>query len=85
MTERIISDEYLKSIRKAFYEAGKKGRNLVLYRRFDGPEIVRCRDCKMSLNNGEACWYFAHEEWGETVPAIVRPDGYCSWGERGDE
>lgn len=82
MTERIISEECLEAIWKTCYEAGKLGREVYTVRTADGPEIVRCRDCKMSLNNGEACWYFAHEEWGETVPAIVRPDGYCAWGER---
>ena len=46
MTERIISDECLTSIRRSCYDAGKKGREVFTICGADGPEIVRCKDCK---------------------------------------
>lgn len=51
-------------------------------------EIVRCRDCEKSRENGWKCTRFAEEvydeekEIGELVMANVRPYGFCSWGER---
>ena len=53
-------------------------------------EIVRCRDCKKSREQGWKCTRFSEEvydeenEIGELVMANVRPDGHCSWGERRD-
>lgn len=69
--ERIISDECLQSIMRACYAAGMHRRDLYTVRGPDGPEVVRCKDCK------------SRDEW---IPdgAICGedPDGYCAWGER---
>lgn len=87
MSEYIISDEALDSIRRTCYEAGMTGRENFTCRSA-GEEIVRCRDCKKSREKGWKCTRFAEEvydeenEIGELVMANVRPDGHCSWGER---
>lgn len=55
-------------------------------RAFDVREdIVLCRDCVwfgLSRNGlNQVCWY-----WDDDVPNIVKPDGFCAWGERkGDD
>lgn len=84
MSENVISDECLASIRRACYEAGKNGREAFTVRGADGPEIVRCRDCV----------HFRQENQNaQTSPrcngvfTFVNPnhDGFCAWGRRADE
>lgn len=74
MSDRIISDEALESIRSACYEAGKHGREVFTCRGCD-EEIVRCRDCKRFYPN-ETCALFDD--------AFVESNGFCKWGERRD-
>lgn len=94
MTEHIISDECLTAIWQTCYEAGKLGREVYTVRTADGPEIVRCRDCK------HVAWGVACGDYGEREVFScfrlretsrdkdyrrvfeVNPDGYCAWGER---
>lgn len=51
-------------------------------------EIIRCSDCKKSLEKGWKCSRFSEEiydaeqEIGDLVMANVRPDGFCWWAER---
>lgn len=51
-------------------------------------EIIRCRDCKRSLEKGWKCTYWAQGRWDATEEADVieladvRPDGYCFKAER---
>ena len=46
--------------------------------------IVRCRDCKFSINGGMQCKRHKDSGWnGNTYCeeyAHVDPDGYCAWG-----
>lgn len=42
-------------------------------------EIVRCRDCKYGINDGELCSEDASDSWDWRS---VEPDGFCAWGER---
>ena len=54
--------------------------------RLSDEEVVRCRDCKYVTDEGYGCKYFSHYEQGasyrwEDVPAEVKPDGFCAWGE----
>lgn len=44
----------------------------------DLEEVIRCRDCKFSANDGWRCRYWA-DEWEK---AEVHPDGFCAWAER---
>jgi MoaA/NifB/PqqE/SkfB family radical SAM enzyme len=44
----------------------------------DLEEVIRCRDCKFSANDGWRCRYWA-DEWEK---AEVHPDGFCVWAER---
>lgn len=52
-----------------------------------GEEIVRCRDCAYSVDEGYGCRRFAHMDlagdyrWKE-IPAEIEPDGFCAWGEK---
>ena len=41
--------------------------------------VVRCRDCAFSDYNGRRCNHFLDEF--DEAPALVMPDGFCSWGE----
>lgn len=88
MSEHIISDEVLQSIQRTCYETGKAGREAYTVRGPDGPEIIRCRDCKKSRESGWKCTRFSEElydveqEIGELVMANVCPDGHCAWAER---
>lgn len=51
-------------------------------------EVVRCRDCKHSMDAGTICLgraYRPYEPSEERVLVIyskVVPDGFCAWGER---
>jgi hypothetical protein len=41
----------------------------------DGAEaIVRCRDCRYSMDTGKA------DVWCAMVRSMKRRDGYCDWG-----
>lgn len=44
------------------------------------PEIVRCGDCKCSIES--PAWPGAMECW--YIGRGVEPDGFCAWGERMD-
>ena len=44
--------------------------------------IVRCRDCKRYHERGQLCDLFAIDEWNAQTFAMVKPDGFCAWGER---
>lgn len=87
MSEYLISDETLATIRRTCYEAGKAGKE-VFSVRSPSVEIVRCGDCDFSTDGGEYCRLFAAyepigggDEYGESL-AIVSPDGFCAWGKR---
>lgn len=52
-------------------------------------QIVRCRDCKHGRKEGTLCMFFAAwepiaggDEYAD-IPAVIEPDGFCAWGERG--
>lgn len=51
-------------------------------------EVIRCRDCGKSRENGWKCSRFVEEiydeaqEMGELAMASVSPDGFCAWAER---
>lgn len=53
-------------------------------------EIIRCRDCKLSHNDGWKCARWATHHWDEDQEvdvielADVQPDGFCAWAERRD-
>lgn len=53
-----------------------------------GEQIVRCRDCKFSINDGMQCKRHKDSGWNGNAYceeyAYVNPDGYCAWGERKD-
>lgn len=55
----------------------------ILHARTTG-ELVRCRDCKHCLTDGEGRYLTDGE--GRYVCMSLRytttPDGYCAWGER---
>lgn len=51
----------------------------------DAVEVVRCRDCKRCFKhttkrNRQKMWICMRNE----VDVCVRPDGFCSYGERND-
>lgn len=77
MSEYIISDEALDSIRRTCYEAGMTGRENFTCRSA-GEEIVRCRDCEGTIDDGisSKCETFIAN--GED------PNGFCKWGKRHD-
>ena len=62
--------------------AGLPNEKIIRYESEDGlhvkamdmGELVRCKDCK--YGNGITCDYTA---------ILVRPNGYCYWGERKDD
>lgn len=51
-------------------------------------EIVRCRDCKYTNEDGDECVYFAAWEplpEGDEFRDVyvdVEPNGFCAWAER---
>ena len=57
---------------------------------FQKEEVVRCRDCKHSANDGVKCYYFAATEWNDylreyvELPSYVEPSGFCAWAVRRD-
>lgn len=48
------------------------------------PDIVRCKDCiwHSEKDNGDLFCEIKSENWGE--PFVVKPEHYCSSGERRD-
>ena len=86
--ERIISDECLKSIMLACYAAGMHRRDLCTVRGPDGPEVVRCRDCKHCDKDAWECNRICIGYWDETEESDVNvryevdQAFYCAWGER---
>lgn len=75
-----MSEEYVGTL---VYDQGTPVPSLDL-----GQPIVRCKDCKHSLLHGTECRHFAAYEpiaggdEYEEVTYIVKPDGFCAWGER---
>lgn len=48
-------------------------------------EIVRCRDCRYSVNDGDMCMEDCSDSWDWRN---VEPDGFCAWAcrkEGGDD
>lgn len=47
--------------------------------------VVRCRNCKFSINDGMQCKRHKDSGWNGNAYceeyAYVNPDGYCAWGE----
>lgn len=49
--------------------------------------IIRCANCKWYESSSNLCNYFQFDYYDEATEqndswnAIVRPDGYCAWGE----
>lgn len=91
MTEYLISDELLTSIRQACYRAGKAGKEVFTVRT-PSEEVVRCRDCKhmhtvrhwLGMDVIE-CWLHADSESGALGKNGTQPDGFCAWGERRED
>lgn len=89
MTEYLISDELLTSIRRACCNAGKAGKEVFTVKA-PSIEIVRCRDCEdigigmMGLQCDRNVYAI---ENGECVPAakVVSPDHFCAWGKRRED
>lgn len=50
---------------------------------YDVVEVVRCEDCKHFLFSNEFSDMYG--ECSQAHMGIVRPDDYCSYGERKDE
>ena len=48
---------------------------------FTEQKIVRCRDCKYGINDGELCAEGASDSWDWRN---VEPDSFCAWGERAE-
>jgi len=42
----------------------------------DSAQIVRCRDCRFSPDDGQTC----ERDGDEFNVTLVRPDGFCAWG-----
>ena len=81
MSERVISNEVIHALMRRCYDAGRAG-DVYSDEWFDGPEIVRCRDCSNSSVAGmktdpEALHCIV-------MDGIVAPDGFCAWGVRRD-
>lgn len=88
MSEYIISEEALQYMRNQCYEAGKLGKEAFTVRGHSGHEIIRCRDCRRSREDGRKCTYWASGRWDEEQEADVieladvEPDGFCFKAER---
>lgn len=89
--EHVISDECLASIRRTGYEAGASGREVYTSRGPDGPEVVRCRDCKYAkafVSNPifVACRRFESYDYVLRMPTfrVVERDGFCAWGKKAE-
>ena len=49
-------------------------------------EIVRCRDCAHARRDGWECMRRVGDPDDDAdLAAPVRPDGFCKWGERGED
>lgn len=84
-----ITDEEWARIEERYQEL-KGGNNADLIEpepeKVDVKEIVICKDCKHSFNNGMRCYRFGENKEGMLVSsANVRPNGFCAWGERKDD
>lgn len=85
MTERIYSDDAMESVRRACYEAGRRGDEAYSVRGADGGEVVRCRDCaNYDSREWLGCSFLGawdmHTE--EFTSCDMGPDGYCAWGRK---
>ena len=70
MSEYIVDEAMLDTIRRTAYEAGWAGREVYTCKR-PSERIVRCRDCRFFFDEGY-CDYFTDLDRD--------PDGYCAWG-----
>ncbi len=48
----------------------------------DAVPVVRCKDCKFSIYDGEFCIHSCTRPLGTVGSAIMRPDDFCSYGEQ---
>lgn len=83
MTEYLISDELLTSIRRACYNAGKAGKEVFTVKA-PSEEIVRCRDCEFGLD------VVAHDYgvgflWCDLMELPVALGHFCGWGKRRED
>ena len=53
----------------------------LITRREIGQELVRCKECKYERDGEEFMWC----EHPNGLDSIVKPDDFCSYGEREDE
>lgn len=49
-------------------------------RTWNSVPLIRCRDCTFSPDNGNHCMVWENE----LAYAVVRPEGFCAWAERGE-
>lgn len=79
MSARDDIAEYL-----AYLETGGKNIDQIIFDELT--PIVRCRDCKFSINDGMQCKRHKDSGWNGNAYceeyAYVNPDGFCAWGER---
>ena len=85
MSEYIITEKQLKTATEAYMEREIPLPITEVFVSGDKlPEIVRCRDCKrFSLDNSDHDYrsgWWCHR-WNNDM---VKPDGFCAWGERRD-
>ena len=85
MSEYIITEKQLKTATEAYFEHEIPLPITEVFVSGDKlPEIVRCRDCKrFSLDNSDHDYrsgWWCHR-WNTDM---VKPDGFCAWGERID-
>lgn len=45
-------------------------------------QVVRCKDCKFAVYEGESCMRI--DELDNSLGFPVKPDGFCAWGELDD-
>ena len=78
MSEHIISDEFIKGVRDASYEAGKAGLESYIVGVEDNEEVIRCRDCAhmFEMMDGFEC------ERRSGQYHTCEPNGFCAWAER---
>lgn len=87
MSEYIISDKELLSIKNKCYEAGKHGSQAFTCRA-PSEEIVRCRDCRNFKESFMRCKKHFTELYandGKSIGMVelsVKPDDFCSQGEQ---
>lgn len=82
MSEHIISDEFIKGVRDASYEAGKAGLESYIVGVEYNEEVIRCRECKWFGPERSDHEYRSPWWCGRWLSDRVSPEGYCAWAER---